>query len=247
MFDFSKIGLSGRDKRIYESLLTLRHASVRAIAEHTSINRGSVYESLQALQKAGLAGFTTYGKRQRFIAHNPQILHELVDERRRTLTLAHTDIDEYASRLRTIQHHETLPFASSYEGDEGLASILRDVIATLKSTQPRTYRVISSADIHEYLDNNFRNYTRERIKNGITVKVIAHEKDADITKADLAERRILAPSTIKAPRCYTIIYGNKTAFIALSDTNLPHGVVIDNADITTMQIALFDKLWRELS
>lgn len=246
MFNFAQIGLSGRDKRIYEALLTLRHASVRTIAEHTSVNRGSVYESLQALQKAGLASFTTYGKRQRYVANDPMILHELVDEKRRALTLAHATIDDYAANLRTIQHGETLPFASSYEANEGLASILRDVIATLKSSDHKSYRVISSADLHEYLYQNFKNYTRERIKNGIAVKVISHEKGTAITKADLAERRVLASSTIKVPRCYTIIYGTKTAFIALGDTNLPHGVVIDNADITNLQIALFDKLWREL-
>ena len=246
MFDFSKIGLSGRDKRVYEALLTLRHASVRAIAQHTGINRGSAYESLQALQKAGLAGFTTYGKRQRYVAHNPQVLHEIVDEKRRSLSLAHDDIDLYAASLRATQHsNETIPFASSYEGNEGLASILRDVLATLKASKRKSYRVISTSDLHEYLYYNFKNYTHERIKNGIAVKVIAHAKGTVATKADLAERRVLA-SDIKPPRCYTIIYGTKTAFIALSDTNLPHGAIIDNPDITNLQIALFDKLWREL-
>jgi HTH-type transcriptional regulator, sugar sensing transcriptional regulator len=246
MFDFNQIGLSGRDKRIYEALLTLRHASVRSIAMQTNINRGSVYESLQALKRAGLVAYTTYGKRQKYTAQPPQLLHELVDEKRRELTSAHSAIDEYAHALRSTQQVSDQPFATSHEDDEGLASILRDVIAELKESHDKSYRVISSADLHDFLYHNFKNYTHERIKHGISVKVIAHEKDSTITKGNLAERRILPSSSIKVPRCYTIIYGTKTAFIALSDTNVPRGVVIDNPDVTNLQIALFDKLWREL-
>ena len=244
-FDFTVIGLSGRDRRVYEALLTLRHASVRTIAEATGINRGSVHESLAALQKSGLVGFTVQGKRKRFVAHPPSTLHELVDDKRRELTTAHTAIDEYASQLRYTQVLGELPFATSFEDNEGLASILRDVISTLKDSADKHYRVISSADLSEYLYHNFKNYTAERIKHGISVKVIAHERGREAS-ADLATRRILTATQLRVPRCYTIVYGSKTAFIALSDTNIPHGVIIDNHDITQLQIALFERLWGEL-
>ncbi|OGL21525.1 hypothetical protein A2707_05830 [Candidatus Saccharibacteria bacterium RIFCSPHIGHO2_01_FULL_45_15] len=246
MFDFNIIGLNGRDKRVYEALLQLPHASVRTIAEHVNINRGSVHESLLSLQKAGIVGYAIYGKRQRYIAHPPQVLHELIDEKRRALSISHSNVEEYAQSLRDKQHTETIPFATNYEDIEGLASILRDVISTLKISTDKTYRVISSADLHEYLYHNFRNYTNERIKNNISVKVIAHEKGAPISEHDLAERRVLPSRQLRVPRCYTIIYAHKTAFIALSDTNVPSGIVIENHDITKLQIELFETLWKEL-
>ena len=48
--DFSIIGLSTRDKRVYEALLAIPNSSLRAIAETTNINRGSVYESIKSLR-----------------------------------------------------------------------------------------------------------------------------------------------------------------------------------------------------
>ena len=52
--DFSLIGLSVRDKRVYEALINSPEASIRTIAEQTGINRGSVFESLKDLQRVGL-------------------------------------------------------------------------------------------------------------------------------------------------------------------------------------------------
>jgi sugar-specific transcriptional regulator TrmB len=245
MFDFSLIGLTGRDKRVYEALLSEGDFSLRAIALSTDINRGSVYESIKALQKAGLVSHTNYGKRQRYVAASPDILYELIDEKRRDLARSHVAVSEYISSLPDPKQFETLPFATSYEDNEGLASILRDVIVTMKSSEDKLYRVVSSPDLQEYLYHNFKNYTRERIKNKILVNVISHE-DGPNSKSDLAERRMLSVGHAKAPRCYTIIYGSKVAFIALNPMNIPYGVVIDNDSIAQLQVTLFDQLWANL-
>ena len=63
--DFSIIGLSTRDKRVYEALLAIPNSSLRAVAETTNINRGSVYKSIKSLRTAELVNSITQGKQQR--------------------------------------------------------------------------------------------------------------------------------------------------------------------------------------
>ena len=99
--DFSIIGLSTRDKRVYEALLAIPNSSLRAIAENTNINRGSVYESIKSLRAAGLVNSVTQGKQLRYRAEDPAILAEILHEKQQVLQVANQQLDQYIVRLRT--------------------------------------------------------------------------------------------------------------------------------------------------
>ncbi len=246
MFDFDLIGLSGRDKRVYEALLTLGDSSIRAIADYINVNRGSVHESLQVLMKTGLVGFTAYGERRRYVAQDPHILEQLILEKQAELQRAQALVEPYVSYLEQQKPAGLLgSFATLYEGDEGLASILRDVIATLTREGISEYQAISSAEVRQYLYHNFPHFTRERIRHKLFVNVIAVGYEQPTT-AELAERRVLRPGGDVAPGCYTLLYGNKTALISLGDANTPQGIVITNPGVTALQREQFWRLWAEL-
>ena len=99
--DFSIIGLSARDKRVYEALLAIPNSSLRAIAETTNINRGSVYESIKSLRAAGLVNSVTQGKQLRYRAEDPAVLAEILHEKQQALQVANQQLDQYIVRLRT--------------------------------------------------------------------------------------------------------------------------------------------------
>ncbi len=242
--DFSLIGLTGRDKRVYEALLVRPMASVRALAEQTGINRGSVYESIKALRAQGLVSHVEVGKQARYSAEDPELLHELIRERRSALKTLHTGVDTYISHLALERHDAgTFHFASFYEGDEGLATILRDVLATCYRHSLSEYLVISSPKVSEYMYHNFPHFTKERIKRGICVRVL-RQGPPSRALSDLAESRyLLAPSDT---RCYTLIYGDKTAFMTIDSYNHMSGVVIENKGVASVQAALFEHSWNYL-
>ena len=99
--DFSIISLSIRDKRVYEALLAIPNSSLRAVAETTNINRGSVYESIKSLRAAGLVNSVTKGKQLRYRAEDPAILAEILREKQQALQVANQQLDQYIVRLRT--------------------------------------------------------------------------------------------------------------------------------------------------
>jgi hypothetical protein len=138
---------------------------------------------------------------------------------------------------------EEVPFATYYEYHEGLAAILRDVIATCSSLRV-DYRAISTKQVRSYLYQNFPNFTQRRIAEGISVRVIAVGLGGTTDK--LSARKWLKATRGEAPNCYTLIYGGKTAFISMNEANVLSGIVIDNAGVAHLQKELFDRLWQTL-
>ncbi len=240
--NFDLIGLTGRDRRVYEALLNLPNSSVRAIAEQTGINRGSVYESLKVLLSLGLATHIEVGRQTRFSAKDPELLHEIINDRRRALRDMHTVVDQYTRRL-AVERFDVgvFPYASYYDGQEGVANILRDVLHTCSTQLIESYDVISSAKVSTYLYDNFPHFTRSRIKQGINVRVIRFTKPVREPRK-LAESRYLALDG--DPRCYTLIYGQKIAYIYIGEYNHLSGVILDNPGIASVQRALFENTWK---
>lgn len=240
--EFSLIGLSGRDKRVYEALVTMPQSSIRRLAEETSINRGSVYESIKALQRAGLVTMITRGKRTMYRAKDPEILHEILAEKRHELRIADASVDDYVRSFAGQANDPSLfHFASFYEGDEGLAAVLRDVLKTCRADKINEYAAISSPSVSEYLYNNFRHFTRERIRQKLFVRVLRQAGRPSI-EAEYAASHEMSSQPYDT-RCYTLIYGQKVALITLDDMNRSSGVIIDNGNFANIQQQLFNTTW----
>ena len=240
--DFSLIGLSGRVKRIYESLVVRPQTSVRGLAEATGVNRGSVYESIKALQAAGLVTSITMGKRMVFRAKDPEILHEIIAEKHHELHMADSGVDEYVRSFSGRANDPSLfHFASFYEDDEGLAAILRDVLKTCRADNIHGYAAISSPSVSEYLYNNFPHFTSERVKQKLHVRVLrqAGRPEVEATYAESHELGELPNDT----RCYTLIYSQKVALITLDELNRSSGIIIDSANFANIQRELFNRAW----
>lgn len=246
MLDFELIGLTGRDKRVYEALLANQNSSIRLISEQTGINRGSVYESIKDLIAAGLVSFIEVGDRRKYVPQDPEVLHELINEKRRNLKLQHAQVDRYIEQFTPSEQSDMpqLRFATFYEGDEGLANILRDVLSTCRSRGVGSYCAISSPRVSEYLYHNFRHFTKERIKQGLRVDVIGFDASRS-SSDDLFERRALKGDTYDTS-CYTLIYDTKVAFVSIDSLNIAKGVVIENKEVADIQRLLFYGLWNQL-
>lgn len=240
--DFELIGIKGRDRRVYEAILNIPNSSVRAIAEITGINRGSVYESIKSLISLGLVTHVEVGKQTRFSAKDPELLHEIINDRRQALRDMHGAVDKYVQHL-SVERFDVgiFPYASYYDGQEGVANILRDILQTCRTQRVQNYDVISSARVSMYLYENFPHFTRNRIKQGIGVRVLRYAKPVRGTR-ELAESRYLASTG--DPRCYSIIYGQKVAYIYIGTYNHLSGVILDNPGISFVQNTLFESAWK---
>jgi sugar-specific transcriptional regulator TrmB len=243
-FDYRAFGLEPRDKIVYETLFKLDKVSLRAIAQATGMNRGTVYEVVKKLTAQGLITFTQAGERRQYSAAPPEVFRALIRERRDQLQQLETAADDYISALESKQ---PVPgagyFASFYEGEEGVAAILRDVLQTASGLEKREYCVFSSERASRIIYNQIRSFSRQRVKLGIFVRVISDRQPSE--KVVMAERRQL-PAERQFLNGYTLVYGDKTALVSVSETNMLSAVVITDAGVANMQRLVFEQLWNSL-
>lgn len=238
------IGLDGRDFRIYKSLIQLGPSSIRGLAQHSGVNRGSTYESIKKLLKLGLVSYQQHtAKTKRYIAESPQKFNALIAEREHELKALGSDLGPH---LRSLEHIEAETFSLPsriYEDDEGVAAILRDVLATVGQLPQREYRAVSSAQMRKYMYKRFPSFTKQRLAKDIFVKVLAGGEGGEIVEQSERRWLPLGNDLLKKPMSYLIIYGTKLAIISITEMNVPHGIVIDDPAIARTHAFLFDQIW----
>lgn len=243
-FDYRAIGLEPRDKIVYETLYKLDKTSLRTIAQETGMNRGTVYEVIKKLTALGLVTFTQVGARRHYSAAPPAVFLSLIRERRDRLQQLEAAAGGY---IDSLESRQPIPdadyFASFYEGEEGVAAILRDVLQTAGGLEEKEYCVFSSERASHIIYNRFRNFSRQRVQSGIFVRVISDRPPSE--KVVMAERRQL-PTGRQFLNGYVLVYGDKTALVSVSETSMLSAVVITDAGVANMQRLIFDQLWQGL-
>lgn len=243
-FDYSLFDLEPRDLKVYETMLTSPEAcSIRTIAAQVDMNRGTTFEIIKKLVRLGIVAGYYKNSRKYYRAEPPESLTRYASERQRAVTGEIDKINQYASQLKTLQPEISLqPFGRHYEGEDEIAALLQDVLVTTAASPDKSYRSISSAEVSNLMYGKFRHFTRQRVKLGVSVKVIGVGSGGKL--AELSERKNLTTDNI--PASYIIIYGDKVAQITLTSLGSIQGSIIENAGIAALQRLLFDKLWETL-
>jgi HTH-type transcriptional regulator, sugar sensing transcriptional regulator len=232
--------------RTYAVLLLFGSASIRKVAAETGINRGTTYDCLKVLVSIGLVSVKSDGgKREHYSAESPERINDLIRDKRRDLLDAATTAKDLVPNLLASQASPAgRPLVRYYEDDEGVATMLRDVLQTCRGMKTPCYYAYSSAPIRRFLYRGFPQFTERRIAEGIDVKVISVGEGGE--EAEKSERKWLPSPPSEAISSYTIIYGNKVATISIAQNNTPYGVVIEDAGAAAMQRLLFRRLWQQI-
>jgi sugar-specific transcriptional regulator TrmB len=241
-----QLGLTDVEAATYLALLELETVSIRKVAEKTGINRGTTYEALKSLINWGLVSVRQTGQREYYSAESPSKIHDIIKDQRKELFQASVEAQAVVPRLLAQgARPQGRPLVRYYEDDEGVVTILKDVLQTCGKMDDPHYYAYSSRPLRQYLYRKFPQFTDRRIREGINVKVIAIGEGGE--QAAESERKWLPEPASGEISSYSIIYGNKVASISISSDFTPYGVVIEDAGTAAMQRLLFDQLWQALN
>lgn len=240
------LGVSHVEALTYAALLHLDSVSIRKVAAATGINRGTTYEALKSLTMLGLVGVKKTGdKREQYTAESPEKIYDIIRDKRRDLVDASDVAKAIIPNLLANQAApQGRPLVRYYENDEGVATILKDVLQTCRMLDNPHYYAYSSRPVSQFLYREYPQFTERRIAEGIQVTVIGVGEGGQI--AEKAARKWLPNAPASGISSYTIIYGNKVATISIANDNTPYGVVVEDAGAATMQRLLFEQLWSTL-
>lgn len=240
-----ELGLSPKAQQVYLSLLKRGPSSVRQVAEATGINRGTSYDILKSLQETGLVTYFDQAKKTYFSAEDPKRLQQMLADRQASVEALSKELPAVVSQLQSAmrQGGTTKPVARYFHGAQAIRTILQEVLHDTQELEKKEYFVYSSATIAKHLYDAIPNFTKLRIKAGIHVTVIGLGNGGTVNE-EFSQRRWLTRET--AAPTYTIIYGQKTAFISLDEGGKPHGVVIEDRNLAETQRLLFGATWATL-
>ncbi|RDH42947.1 TrmB family transcriptional regulator [Zooshikella ganghwensis] len=238
----AQLDFEAREVDIYCALLTLGTASIRDIAEQSGINRGTTHEILKNLLKRGIVSFYPKGKRRHFCAESPEKLIELANDKQEKLRSATRQlVHDVIPDLNRMRSDTGSPQVKYYEGDDGIESVLKDILNTADKSESRSYDVYSSKAIRKYLYRPFPHYTLQRVKRNIRVRAIAIGEGGE--DAPLSERKWIDDGDAGGQASYVAIYPPKCAMISLQEGNYPTAVVIESAAISQALKLSFNTLW----
>jgi len=238
-----ELGLSEKEVATYLALLELGPSSVRKVAEKTDINRGTTHDALKSLQTHGLVSYYHKETHQYFVAEDPAVIKRLLKKKSQELKNIEEDMEETIPHLRSLWSEvEERPVAKYYEHDEGIRTILQDVLNVTGKTKEKEYAIYSSSEVKPHLYKTFKNYNDERLKRGIKVRAISIGPGGE--EVGLDTRRWLTKK--EGAPTYTFIYAGKIAMISIDRHGTPHGVIIEDQHISDTQLLIFNWAWKKL-
>jgi sugar-specific transcriptional regulator TrmB len=239
-----KLGLREKEIKIYLNLLENGSLSVRRLAQVSGLNRGTVYDLLKNLQEKGLVSYFHRDTKQKFIAEDPEKILNIIKDNEEEFKRNKETIKELLPELRSLQNKsENQPTTKFYEGRKGIKMILEDLLSVMSKTENKEYYVYSAKDVSDDINGAYPDFTNNRIKKNIKVKVISLAKGGGISGLD--ERRWLG--TNEETATFIIIYENKCAFISRDNFSNPVGVIIENNMIYETQKTIFLNFWDKLN
>lgn len=134
-------GLLPSEARIYLAARELGPSTAQHIAEKASISRTATYEALESLQERGLFSISSVGKKNLFVAEDPERIVSYLKKEQEKLNDTIGDIERSVEALRLISGG-TRPTMRVYEGDEALHAYF-DHVAMV---DPKEWLEVTNAD-----------------------------------------------------------------------------------------------------
>ncbi|MCX6785706.1 MAG: TrmB family transcriptional regulator [Candidatus Komeilibacteria bacterium] len=238
-----QLGLSDKEIKVYLALIANGPSSVRSLALASKINRGTTYDILKSLKENGLVSYYHKATKQFFAAEDPAALNKALEQKMAKLTEVKKNLSQVIPELKSLfDRSGDKPVVKYYEGGAGVKTVLTDVLETSNRSVEKLYYVFSSSAIRDYLYKAFPSFTKERIKLGLKVKVIALGHEG--TPAELSEKRVL-PGKESSPT-YILIYPGKVAMISVNSAKQPLGLIIEDPALSQTQLQLFNFIWQSL-
>ena len=239
--ELMEVGLTKRQAEAYLALLQLEEASVKEIADKTKESRTHLYDTLKNLLDRGLVSYVTKNNIKYFHAAPPEKILDYLHEKETLLLKILPSLKEQSNA------HWRKPRVGIYEGQEGIKTILNDIIRTKKD-----WLAISSTGggplvLHDFFIERLH---KERAKNKIKLKVLfndsedAKKRAVAFSKLPLTEYKFL-PAIHQSPAT-TYIYGDKTVIIMWIAIGKPFALLIESEEISESFRNYFNLLWRTL-
>lgn len=236
--DLGQIGLGDKEARVYVALLELGEVGSTKIIRGTNLHRQFVYQALARLEDKNLVRHNLVKGRKRFVAQNPKILLQLLDEKKQ---IADKVVGKLESDILITEKHNINVF-------KGTDAFISNEFNLLSECPDGSEILVIGGSGDKYMETMgkyFEEYEFQRKKKDITVKYIGSSEEIDLLKKVSGERFKFI---------YKILPGVFTG--VLNTTIYPHSynqylfkhpatsIIVRDMDIVKSYTDFYNTLWK---
>ncbi len=221
------LGLNEKEVKVYLSSLELGQSTVQQVAQKAAVNRATAYFIIDALMQRGLMSSFYKGKKQYFIAADPERLLEILEQEKENIEKKKETLQKLLPQLQSLNNKQKdKPVVKYYEGKEGVKTMVGEV---LKDSHDLVYMAYSVDNIMNFFTDEDRGkWAKTRDVKQIKSKVIYTYEDGELPALDYADR-IKVPLKEYDITCDVAVYGDKVRIASLDNRLV--GIIIEDKEI----------------
>lgn len=234
----TRLGLNGRQARVYLAMLQLGPASAIEIAKHTKFKHPTVYDVLDVLEERGLITESLVNGRKMFAPEDPSAFLRLEEERKSALESVLPDLrDLYLGGTHRTRIH-------FYEGRAGVLAV-RSELLNVKSKEYFYFGAVQEM-MRLSSPEEEAAYTQERIRRGIRSWSIRNrEREVAFDYMQPGEANLRNVRYFPRPMSDSVsglyIYDDKIMVSSALKEN--YTVIIESRELFTLMKALWLCIW----
>lgn len=241
--ELQQIGLSEKEAKVYLATLTLGKATAQEVAKKTDLKRPTTYFTIDALMKKGLMSSVYEGKKQFFMAENPERLVDVFEAQQDEVRRQGEKLKKLIPDLKQLRPKtDGGPVVKYYEGKEGIMTVLKDA---LTQNDKDVYMIYSYDMAKKVLSPEQLQQVRLKYANeNIRIKSIYTSQQGS-REASPNSTRILVNSTEYPIEADVSIFDDRVRIITLDTNEEPAGIIIHDSNIARTLRSLFLLAWKE--
>jgi sugar-specific transcriptional regulator TrmB len=239
--DLQSVGLQEKEAKVYLAALELGKGTVQQIALKAELKRPTTYVIMEDLMQQGLVSSFYEGKKQYFVAENPERLVDVLQQQKQEVEKRQIQLKTLLPQLQSINNRQTgKPVVKYYEGKEGVISMVQDC------TKSSYGQEICMAYSRDAIANVFDKETLEKFRQdrlGQDIKVRALYTSSYDEVKDVSKTKAVKLSQEELPiDCDVAIYNDKVRIASLKNRII--GVVIEDKEIAKAFKSLYELAWK---
>lgn len=249
----ANLGLSNKESKVYIALLQLEHTTVQWIAKKSGINRTTIYDILESLQKRGLARFYVKNESKYFVAADPEKLIEMEEEKIRKEQVILENLKKTLPEIRSIYNAKKIkPKIQFFDSTEHIEEMYQNMYCQ-ENIKHDCLEYASWSD-YKLTEEIFPKDIRDRLletrkKNEIFIRqvAIATSYTKPWVKGNYAKKRSKAIRLIPDDNfdfgANLETYGNKIVIIQFNKETGITGMLIESKELVKMIRTMFEFMW----
>ena len=231
-----EIGFTEVETKIYLDLVKHDDSSASEIAKRINISRTYIYDALESLLRKGIISYVLKNNRKRFKPLNFEKLLEFIENKKKFLEDKKKDVSKLINELKKQKPTKTnAPLVEVLEGQEGLKTILNDILRTGKDAVGWGATNKIKNFVPDYI---IERYLKERDKKQIKVMQLTSEEEETLKSKYAKYKQI--PKEYSSPVTFGK-YGDKIVIFFWSE--VPVVIRIENDKISKSFQNHFNLLW----